>query len=271
VDAVVSSPGQPIDGLSALLVATRQGHLDVVAQLLEGGASVSKTMADGTGAVHFAVQQGHAEIISLLADAGADLNARKDRHKQATPLLSAAQMNSPSAVEALIDGGADLSRQVYTPNGDVVTTLRFCFDVAVKTSRRGGPNAAKAEGVKEVLQRASRRPVLAAYRRLALAKLASRRLGDCAPCRWHLLRGRGMQKVLRKTLDRVSQRMAMPTCAMTVRATAVRSFARCLEGRAHCCCCSLGPNLRFSFSRATMPMSGATSTFVSAFGSLAAA
>ena len=179
-------------------------------------------------------------------------------------------MNSPSAVEALIDGGADLSRQVYTPNGDVVTTLRFCFDAAVKTSRRGGPNAAKAEGVKEVLQRASRRPVLAAYRRLALAKLASRRLGDCAPCRWHLLRGRDVQKVLRKTLDRVSQRMAMPTCAMTVRATAVRSFARCLEGRVHCCC-SLGPNLWFFFSRATMPMSGATLTFVSAFGSLAAA
>jgi hypothetical protein len=30
VDAVVRSPGQPIDGLSALLIATRQGHSGVV-------------------------------------------------------------------------------------------------------------------------------------------------------------------------------------------------------------------------------------------------
>jgi hypothetical protein len=92
-------------------------------------------MADGTQPIHVATSHGHASIIRSLAKAGADLNARKDSKKQATPLLSAAQLLNADTVEALVDGGADLSRQVYTPGGEVQTTLRYAHGVAMKASR----------------------------------------------------------------------------------------------------------------------------------------
>ena len=219
VDAVVASPGQPIDGLSALLIATRQGHGGVVGLLLEGGANTELSMADGTQPIHVATSHGHASIIRLLAKAGADLNARKDSKKQATPLLSAAQLLNADTVEALVDGGADLSRQVYTPGGDVQTTLRYAHGVAMKASRARpaigadgsqqqlAAEQAAARRVMEVLQRASRRPVVAAHQRLSLAKL--------------LPRGNSMSEVrqnraLSRVFNRVAARMPLPPCAMTV-------------------------------------------------------
>eukprot|EP01043_Picozoa_sp_COSAG02_P029376 COSAG02_NODE_1827_length_10743_cov_19.183859_1_plen_1492_part_10 len=225
VDAVVSSPGQPIDGLSALLIATRQGHCDVVQQLLSAHADPNQRMADGTSPVHLATSHGHGSVIRLLANAGADMNARKDQKKQATPLLFAAQLLNADAVEALIDGGADLSRQVYTPSGQVQTTLRCAFDVALKAARTrrstsnvsgtpagqdraSGSESAEqtaAKRVMEVLQRASRRPVLSAHQRLSLAKLLP-------PAGTNVRYSR----VLSRIFNRVATRMPLPTCRLTV-------------------------------------------------------
>ena len=229
VDAVVSSPGQPIDGLSALLIGTRQGHCDVVQQLLGARADPNQRMADGTGPVHLATAHGHALVIRLLSNAGADMNARKDSKKQVTPLLSAAQILNADVVEALIDGGADLSRQVYTPSGEVQTTLRYAFGVAMKASRSrssssvsgtaataaqvdrgrasglGSAEQTAAKRVMEMLQRASRRPVLAAHQRLSLAKLLP---PASTNVRHHL--------ALSRVFTRIVTRMPLPTCQLTV-------------------------------------------------------
>jgi serine/threonine protein phosphatase PrpC/ankyrin repeat protein len=237
VDAVVTSPGQPIDGLSALLIATRQGHREVVEQLLRGGADPNQRMSDGTAPIHVATSHGHASIIRSLSKAGADLNARKDSKKQVTPLLSAAQLLNANTVEALVDGGADLSRQVYTPSGEVQTTLRYAFGVAMRASRsrpsaistdaskqqRESTNMAEqaaAKKVMDVLQRASRRPVVAAHQRLSLAKLLPR---GTSPVEVR------HNRALSKVFNRVAARMPLPTCEMTVQwvqqMPATRSFA----------------------------------------------
>jgi ankyrin repeat protein len=79
-------------GMSALLFAAREGHLDVVRVLLDAGARVDFTDPDGSTALIVALMNGHWDTARLLIDAGSDVN-HWDWWGQ-TPLYMAVDMNT---------------------------------------------------------------------------------------------------------------------------------------------------------------------------------
>ncbi|MBW3533701.1 MAG: ankyrin repeat domain-containing protein [Gemmatimonadetes bacterium] len=75
-------------GLTALLHAARQGHVEAVRALLDGGADVNRpSAADGTTSLLVATINGQFDVAMLLLERGADPNAASELNG-ATPLLA---------------------------------------------------------------------------------------------------------------------------------------------------------------------------------------
>jgi serine/threonine-protein phosphatase 6 regulatory ankyrin repeat subunit B len=91
---------------SALHVASRLGHLEIVRLLLQKGAPIDdKDGLDGTP-LHRAAYNGRHDVVALLLERGARVNARGDRFDQ-TPLFSAAANGHSTIVELLLNKGAN--------------------------------------------------------------------------------------------------------------------------------------------------------------------
>ena len=69
------------DGATALMVASRNGHLEVARLLCEAGADKDKARQDGATALILASRNGHLEVARLLCEAGAD----KDKASRMVP------------------------------------------------------------------------------------------------------------------------------------------------------------------------------------------
>jgi ankyrin len=107
--------------MTALLFAARQGKLDAVRALLDGGADVNQVGADNTSPLLIAVVNGHYEVASLLVERGANPSVADANGR--TPLYAAidlrnvqwSQAPAPELPQAthlamitkLLDAGAD--------------------------------------------------------------------------------------------------------------------------------------------------------------------
>ena len=60
---------------TALMVASENGHTDVVRVLCDAGANKDAQCRNGTNAIMLASQNGHTDVVRVLCDAGADMNA----------------------------------------------------------------------------------------------------------------------------------------------------------------------------------------------------
>lgn len=120
------------DSFSPLLIASRNGHYDVVEYLLQIGADIEKADADGLTPLRYAVLFEHHETAELLLQRGAQVN-RRDRYRW-TPLLSAVANNDPLMVELLLKYGADpelktrrgeypLIESIYQGNHEIASSL----------------------------------------------------------------------------------------------------------------------------------------------------
>ena len=80
-------------GATPLLVASQQGHQEVVCRLSDAGADKDIALQGGATFLFIASQSGHLEVVCLLCDAGAD----KEIAMQGggTPLLVASQKWTP--------------------------------------------------------------------------------------------------------------------------------------------------------------------------------
>ena len=117
-------------GLTALLLAAREGYTDAAVALLDGGADVNRvSAADGTSALLIASINGHFDLAMRLLELGADptlasaagatplygaLNmhwAPKARHPQPTDYLQQST-SYLDLMQALIDAGADVNARL---------------------------------------------------------------------------------------------------------------------------------------------------------------
>ena len=92
---------------TALDIASREGHKEIVGLLLENGAEVRT-------ALHWAAAQALIGIVELLLDRGADINARDGAGF--TPLFWAAEDGNVNTVAFLLDKGADVNIRDYNGN-----------------------------------------------------------------------------------------------------------------------------------------------------------
>ena len=93
--------------VTALHIAAREGHLEVVRLLLQAGADKDASNGDGLTALHFAARPGHSEVVRLLLEAGADKDAATTHGVTVTALHIAAQEGHLEVVRLLLEAGAD--------------------------------------------------------------------------------------------------------------------------------------------------------------------
>ena len=94
------------DGSTALFFAAQNGHLEVVRLLLEAGADKDAADTDGWTALHIAAQEGHLEVVRLLLEAGIDTDAAEDTDGW-TALLLASWKGHLEVARLLLEAGAD--------------------------------------------------------------------------------------------------------------------------------------------------------------------
>jgi uncharacterized protein len=71
----------PVGGLTPLLFAVREGHLDMVRLLVDAGADVDDAMPDGMSALVVAILNIRYDVAKILIDKGADVNDKRYRIK----------------------------------------------------------------------------------------------------------------------------------------------------------------------------------------------
>ncbi|GAA47164.1 ankyrin [Clonorchis sinensis] len=93
------------NGLTALHLAAKEAHTEVVRELLKRGANVHVATKKGNTALHVASLAGHLEIVKLLIEFGADVNCQSQNGF--TPLYMAAQENHVEVVNLLLNNSAN--------------------------------------------------------------------------------------------------------------------------------------------------------------------
>uniref|UniRef100_UPI003AACCFB2 ankyrin-2b n=1 Tax=Centroberyx gerrardi TaxID=166262 RepID=UPI003AACCFB2 len=95
------------NGLNALHLAAKEGHVDLVQELLERGSAVDSATKKGNTALHIASLAGQAEVVKILVKRGADINSQSQNGF--TPLYMAAQENHLDVVRYLLENGGNQS------------------------------------------------------------------------------------------------------------------------------------------------------------------
>jgi len=119
-------------GLTPLLFAVRNGHLEAARLLAEHGADVNDVAPDGTSALNMAVVNAYFELAGMLLDHGANPNAADPR---GSALHTLAWLRKPGT-----DGAAGVGN---TPHGPPpVSGSLSALDLAKKLLEKGAdPNA----------------------------------------------------------------------------------------------------------------------------------
>lgn len=116
---------QPKNGATALIVASREGAIDVVRDLLANRVNLNLRNNDGNNALWFACFQNNISLIRLLINAGIDLDNQNDNG--VTVLMYAASAGKTEAVKLLLDAGANH----YLRNLDDFSALEFSSTVEI--------------------------------------------------------------------------------------------------------------------------------------------
>ena len=93
------------NGGTALIVASREGAIDIVQDLLANGVNINLKNNDGNNALWFACFGNHFTLMQLLVNAGIDLDNQNDNG--VTVLMYAASAGKTDGVKLLLKAGAN--------------------------------------------------------------------------------------------------------------------------------------------------------------------
>ena len=96
------------DGLTALMLAARRGHVDVIRRLVDAGADINARTQQGSTALKHALDFDRLDSVLCLIELGADVNTRLTAGW--TPLMFALRSgnNRDAIMDAPINAGADM-------------------------------------------------------------------------------------------------------------------------------------------------------------------
>ncbi|KAH9634383.1 hypothetical protein HF086_010863 [Spodoptera exigua] len=95
------------NGLNAIHLASKDGHVEVVRELLDRGAAIDAATKKGNTALHIASLAGQEAVVKLLVQNSAQVNIQSQNGF--TPLYMAAQENHDGVVKFLLANGANQS------------------------------------------------------------------------------------------------------------------------------------------------------------------
>ena len=95
------------NGLNALHLASKEGHVSVVDELLARGAKIDAATKKGNTALHIASLAGQEVVVKVLVENGSAVNVQSQNGF--TPLYMAAQENHDGVVRFLLSSGANQS------------------------------------------------------------------------------------------------------------------------------------------------------------------
>jgi ankyrin repeat protein len=93
------------EGETALIIASTEGHTEIVRLLIEKGADIKAIDTFDRTALIMAAASGWTEIVKILLENGADINAKDDTGD--TALMWA--VNQPETIKLLLENGADVN------------------------------------------------------------------------------------------------------------------------------------------------------------------
>ncbi len=119
-----ADPNERLRDKTPLMLAAREGLIDVVRHLLRVGVDIDATTAKGTTSLIDAIEGGHEEVANLLLDEGANPNVCVDTLHSA-PIVLAALTNLPMLFDRLVALGANPSQISGFDNYTVTELLKM--------------------------------------------------------------------------------------------------------------------------------------------------
>jgi hypothetical protein len=110
------------------LGCAESGNATQMQEMLESGASIDAKNEDGVTALHLAARNGHLEVVKLLL--AANFNIEQTDNQEHTALLAAAHYRQPAIVRYLIEHGANV-RQANTSGRTALHLAAFRGDIEI--------------------------------------------------------------------------------------------------------------------------------------------
>ena len=107
LDAGINPNVKDNKGMTALMYAANNNHIEIVKTLLNKGVEVNAKAYDGRTALILVAQTGHTELVQALLDKGAEINAKDKNGNNA--LMCAVDNSHTDTVHALLVKGADVN------------------------------------------------------------------------------------------------------------------------------------------------------------------
>ncbi|XP_046368134.2 ankyrin-3-like [Haliotis rufescens] len=117
----------PPRNMTALLMAVKEGHTEIVKELLKRGADINCRSQRGVSCVHTVAMVGDEKMLDLLLEYGLKIDSVMSMlHMKYTPLYLAAQQNHHKVIEKLLLHGADPLWEMEVPIDDASPCLAQC-------------------------------------------------------------------------------------------------------------------------------------------------